>query len=233
VRISLIRHADPDYANDTITPLGKVEARALAEHLERHRPHRLFSSPAGRARATAEAIAGALGLPVAIEEWTRELAPSPVRESDGRAFHHWDADGATLHRAVLAIDDAAGWPAPLDDPAIRAGVAAIGANSDAFLARLGYEREDHRYRVRAGHADHVVVVCHHAFGVAWLGHLLRIPAPVMWAGFWLAPASVTTVLFEERPPGWAVPRCIGLCECGHLRGAGLHRNHAGLKANHD
>ncbi len=237
MRLMIIRHADPDYANDTITATGKLEARALAEHLRTGAsmagPTRIFSSPMGRARATAAAVADALGLPVAIEEWTRELHALQVRETAGRSFAFWDADGATLlGEDAYADHQAPAWPAPLDEPGIRAQVTEVGTSSDAFLARLGYERSGHRYRVHARSDDRVAVFCHFAFGVTWLAHLLRIPARSMWAGFWLAPSSVTTVLFEERQDGWAVPRCIGLGECAHLRAAGLGANHAGLKANH-
>ncbi len=38
----------------------------------------------------------------------------------------------------------------------------------------------------------------------------------MWAGFYLAPSSVTTVLFDERTRDVAVPRCIGLSDVSHL-----------------
>jgi probable phosphoglycerate mutase len=233
MRLMIIRHADPDYANDTITAKGRLEAVALAEHLRSGGPTLIFSSPMGRARATAAVVAEALALPVATEDWTRELAWHQVRERGDRVYGFWDADGATLHaEAAFADHDVDAWPAPLDEPGILAQVKGVARASDAFLARLGYERAGHRYRVRARSDQRVAVFCHHAFGVTWLGHLLRIPARTMWAGFWLAPSSVTTILMEEREDDWAVPRCIGLGDCAHLRRAGLESNYAGLKANH-
>jgi probable phosphoglycerate mutase len=33
MRLLIIRHAEPDYKNNTITPAGHQEARALAQHL--------------------------------------------------------------------------------------------------------------------------------------------------------------------------------------------------------
>jgi probable phosphoglycerate mutase len=67
----------------------------------------------------------------------------------------------------------------------------------------------------------IAVFCHNAIALTWLGHLLEIPMPLMWCGFWMAPSSITTILFEERSKEWAVPRCIGLGDTSHLYAAGL------------
>ena len=52
MRIYIIRHADPDYDNDTLTSAGHKEAIALAERLETERINRICCSPLGRARRT-------------------------------------------------------------------------------------------------------------------------------------------------------------------------------------
>jgi hypothetical protein len=44
---------------------------------------------------------------------------------------------------------------------------------------------------------------------------------------------VTTVLFDERSPEWAVPRCIGFCDVSHLYAAGLPVQPRGILANFD
>lgn len=36
MRLYIIRHADPDYPNNTITPEGHLEAQALAKRLSSH-----------------------------------------------------------------------------------------------------------------------------------------------------------------------------------------------------
>lgn len=64
-----------------------------------------------------------------------------------------------------------------------------------------------------------------------LAHLLEIPVTLMWSGFWLAPSSVTTILFDERSPGIAVPRCIGLGDVSHLYESGLPVKQRGIIAN--
>jgi probable phosphoglycerate mutase len=108
------------------------------------------------------------------------------------------------------------------------------AQSDAFLARHGFIRESTGvYRCMA--ADDVpdteqepiprdaaiIVVCHGGFGLTWLAHLLELPLVLFWNAFWLAPSSITTVLFEVRSKGYAVPRCLALGDVAHLHIAGL------------
>lgn len=49
----IIRHADPDYANNTITEFGWEEANALGEWMKDVKIDRIYSSPLGRALDTA------------------------------------------------------------------------------------------------------------------------------------------------------------------------------------
>ncbi|MEP7187632.1 MAG: histidine phosphatase family protein, partial [Roseiflexaceae bacterium] len=105
--------------------------------------------------------------------------------------------------------------------------------ADDLLRRHGYERVAGRYRcVRPNH-DRIAMFCHGGFGLTWLAHLLALPLPLVWSGFWLPTSSVTTVLFDERSPDWAVPRCIGLGDVSHLYAAGLPVQARGIIANFD
>lgn len=45
--LDIIRHADPDYANNTITEFGKLEAKALADFLKDENIDRIYTSPWG------------------------------------------------------------------------------------------------------------------------------------------------------------------------------------------
>ena len=69
------------------------------------------------------------------------------------------------------------------------------------------------------------------FGLAWLAHLLEMPLPLLWAGFWLAPSSVTTILMETRSEQWAVPRRLSLGDVSHLYDAKLSVSDQGIIAN--
>ncbi|GAB0492741.1 hypothetical protein MMPV_004010 [Pyropia vietnamensis] len=310
MRILIIRHADPEYHGDTLTPAGHAEAAALGARLARGlegTPDFLYTSPLGRARDTAAAIAVAAASPPpgvtprtltpAVEGWTRELSHWP-RLGEGLATSgdssNGDGDGngavagegggdggarpgegglalwdvppelirdaesgsevsARLMRAARGVDATAadgggggGGGGSGGSGGSGGGWDSLVASSDAFLARHGYERVGGRYKVTARNSAVLAVVCHGGFGLTWLAHLLRLDPPVVWTSFWMAPSSVTTVLFDERSPGWATPRCIGLGDISHLEVAGLripnsryekpnvfggHARPSGIKAN--
>ncbi len=234
MRLAIIRHADPDYPNHTITPAGRLEARALAERLRRCPPDRLYSSPLERARHTAQATADALGKPVSIESWTTEIGELQLDAPPCQGFCAWDLHGEVIRRATpLPSHDTWHELPPLAAPRFRERFDRIRKDSDAFLARHGYERDGGVYRVRRPNRETIAVFCHGGFGLTWLAHLLEIPLSLMWAGFFLPPSSVSTVLFDERTPGIAVPRCLAVGDTSHLYAAGLPIQPSGIKANLD
>ena len=235
MRLYIIRHADPDYANDTITPAGHLEAAALAERMASVGLDRVFCSPLGRARATAQYTCEALKIAPVIEPWLAELSGCSIERSPWGKLTAWDCPGEVVRATAVEsrrFDDAFYTDTYATAP-VRQVFNDIIRNSDDLLARLGYARQGGRYRIVEGNRLRVGVFCHGGFGLTWLAHLLEIPLPLMWSGFWLPPTSVTTILFDERSQQWAVPRCIGMGDVGHLYQAGLPVQPSGIKANYD
>ncbi|MBV9851268.1 MAG: histidine phosphatase family protein [Armatimonadetes bacterium] len=230
MRLLIIRHADPDYANNTITEYGHREAEALARQLQAEGVDRMYCSPLGRAIHTMRYSADLLKMEAVIEDWTQELSGLEVDGEWGR-IGLWDLPGEVYRagEAHPAFDTWRRMP-PLDEARVGETMDRLARSSDAFLARHGYAREGRRYRVVRSSRERVAVFCHGAFGLAWVAHLLEIPLPLVWAGFWLPPSSVTTILMEERSPHWAIPRCIGLGDVSHLYAAGLPTRPRGLFA---
>jgi broad specificity phosphatase PhoE len=73
MEIILVRHGDPDYANDTLTTKGHEEARKLADFLADRSIDAIFQSPNGRARHTCEYTAKVKGIEPVTLEWLREV----------------------------------------------------------------------------------------------------------------------------------------------------------------
>lgn len=233
--LHIIRHGDPDYQNDALTPAGRLEAAALAERFAREGLDRIYTSPQGRAFETMRATADRLGLAHTVLPWAREQYPELfLHDGDQKSRPLFQFPGEVFREAEpLPTHD--NW---LDMPVfdekreeVRGAVDRIVAESDTLLASLGYVREGTRYRLQRSSCERVAVFCHAGLGLTWLAHLLAMPTPLFWAGFFLAPSSVTTILFEERSADWAVPRCIALGDTGHLQAAGLPRGTRGLEAN--
>lgn len=231
MRLFIIRHADPDYPNNTITPAGHLEAKALAVRMKRLKPDQIFTSPLGRAQDTARYTADALSMTPIIQPWMAELS-WPGFSYESYQVVPWDLPGHVIHQSSMkwTHDNWHTFP-PLSKPEYLQDFKKLQAASDSFLAQLGYHREGGAYRVVKGHREKIAIFCHGGFGLTWLSHLLLIPLPLMWAGFVLPTSSVTTVLFDERGEGLATPRCLGVGDISHLYEAGLPMQPAGIKAN--
>jgi broad specificity phosphatase PhoE len=103
MRILIIRHADPEYNGDTLTAAGHAEAEALARRLCRPKKEgagrlsKIFTSPMGRACATAEYTEKLSGISAEVLEWTRELTYWPKLGTEQRpgegGMALWDVSG--------------------------------------------------------------------------------------------------------------------------------------------
>jgi len=230
MKLYLIRHGDPDYENDSLTERGHAEVGALVDYLRGEGIDEIVSSPLGRARATAGYASDALGLEVETEPWLAELELK-MEQEDYRSV--WDIHGHLFRNASFLED-----PNDLDRipelPArrVRETLDEIRAHSDRFLARHGYVREGGIYRVEKSNSRRIAVFAHGGLGLSWLSLLLEIPAPLFWSGFFLHTSSVTQILFDEREPGVATPRCLMVGALPHLHAAGLEPGRAGIRANY-
>ena len=234
MRLYIIRHADPDYPANTITEHGHAEAEALAERMAAEGLTRLYSSPINRALHTMEYTERSTGLRPVVLPWTEELRDLWIPDAVKDRLPIWDIPAERLlapehdvsHETWHEHPELSGLPA-------RETVERIREHSDHFLADLGYRREGHRYRIERPNRERVAVLCHGGFGLTWIALLLQIPVPMVWAGFWLAPSSVTTVLFEERSQDFAAPRCLSVGDTSHLHAAGLSPRPRGIVSNFD
>lgn len=233
MRLYIIRHADPDYVHNTITPDGRLEAKALANRMGKVGLDRIFCSPMGRAVHTMQYTADALQLTPHILEWTQELDALRFKKTPlGPSISAWDIPGEVIlgNEPLPTNQD---WHTLPDLQTVEAKAVfdELIMHSDEFLKTLGFVRQGSKYRITCPNTEKVAVFCHGGFGLTWLAHLLQIPLTIMWSGFWLSPTSVTTILFDQRSPEWAVPRCIGLSDTSHLYAAGLEIRLRGIKAN--
>jgi broad specificity phosphatase PhoE len=236
MKISLIRHGDPNYLLDTLTNRGHKEAKALADRLANTTIDMLYSSPLGRALATANYTSKKIGKEVVVLDWIREIENLTVMQNHpyGKTAA-WDLHGSTIKKKDPVLTTEA-W---LDQGLVTKDSflttwKKITSESDALFGSYGFVRH-HRniYHIeeQASRNLHLAFFAHGGFGLTWLSYLLNIPVQEVWASFFLFPSSVTTIIFDEREKGTAVPRCIGLSDLSHLYASGLEPSVSGLKAN--
>ena len=167
---------------------------------------------------------------VTIEPWMAEL---DLRFSPESRKAAWDVPGHQIRNPNYLSDLGSlnlipGMP--VED--VRVTVDRIKRDSDRFLSSLGYVRNGGFYEVEQANDLQIAVFAHGGFGLTWLSILLEIPTPLMWSGFFLHTSSVTQILFDERPGGFATPRCLMISALPHLFASSQIPGKAGIQSNY-
>lgn len=211
MEVILIRHADPDYANDTLTEKGHAEARALADHLRNQPLDALYVSPMGRARATMTYTAEIKGLTATTLEWLRELNGNWV----GNRWC-WNMTGAeNLASGQLPQVDTWAGQAPYG-PLMLPQYEHLAGEFDALLHSYGYRKDGLRYRVEASSSARIACFCHAGTILTLLSYLLHWPLPLVYSHLTYDPTGVTPLVWVEED-GFAVPKAKALNDLSHLQ----------------
>lgn len=203
MRLLLIRHGDPDYSHDCLTPLGHVQAEAAAHRLQNEKIAAIYSSTMGRAMETAEHTGKILDLPVNGVDFAREINGSPRDQAEFDAYCRlpweerralWKEEYSPWSQGHKTIQ--AGLPLNESTPRFARNAcvdhfARVASGLDAWLADLGYVREGLYYRVSCQNDDTVALFGHGGSFGGVLGHLLNVApeAAIMTFGFSLTGIS--------------------------------------------
>ncbi len=221
MKLLIIRHGDPDYAIDSLTPVGWVEARLLAERIAKLDVKAFYVSPMGRAQDTASLTLQKMDRTAETLSWLHEFSArvtKPHKTEPGVAWDWLPQDWTAEPRFYTAED----WTKPeIFEKANMAALAKeVTDGLDALLARHGYQREGKLYRAERPNEDTIVLFCHFGVECVILGHLLGISPVLLWHGACAAPTSVTTLTTEERREGIAYFRMNAFGDTSHLYAAG-------------
>ena len=217
----IIRHGDPDYATDTLTEKGRAQAEAVGNRLFKAGIDRVFSSPLGRARQTAEPLCRISGLECSFEEWAREIDPiytmtniagTPQSVTTLPNIYYRTGENADLSysEAFLSLG--------IRDTEMKNICSSIEKNGDEFLCRLGYQREGDLYRILRPNDYRVALFCHGAMGRTWIASLLKIPLHIMYSSFAYTHTGVTVLEFRNNPSGLTAPKCLVYSDMSHIYG---------------
>jgi len=226
MKVLIVRHADPDYSIDSLTPTGWAEAKLLADRLTKLDVKAFYVSPLGRARDTASVTLERMGRQAEIKDWLREF-PAVVQKPGRPDSIAWD----WLPQDWTAEDrfyDRKKWlEVPVfrdsDTPALYKKVC---DGLDALLAEHGYVRDGNIYRVERRNEDTIILVCHFGLECVLLSHLLNVSPMPLWHGTCAAPSSVTTLTTEERREGIALFRMNAFGDTSHLYAGGAEPSFA-------
>ena len=227
----IIRHGDPDYTTDSLTEKGILQAEAVGKRLAKVGINKVFSSPMGRARQTAEPLCRMLGLSYTVEEWTHEIGdemfathPNGSRTSMGGIPSYCFREKGGIDLPFEQEMDAP----ILNETQMDTVFPYLEENGRDFLERLGYKEENGVYRILRPNDDRVALFCHAGFARAWISRLLHIPAQIMWAGFNYCHTGVTILDFKNYPGDFTAPRMMCYSDMSHYHTEGLpalYNNH--------
>ena len=186
MKIVFIRHGKPDYATDSLLPIGKIQAEAVAHRVKSFGISELYASTMGRASQTAEPISRELGLDVIKCDFMREIT--------------WGNDGGSKLRLDgnpwLIVDDMIKKGECLTSVAWREeetfskntklfeSIDRVIKGADEWLLSFGLEREGNYYRVTPKYRDKTVaMVSHGGSSSVFLSHMLNMPFPLVCSFF--------------------------------------------------
>lgn len=218
-----VRHGDPTYSPDALTPLGRRQAEAVGRRLARFGLDRIYASTSTRAIQTAEPAAEMLKLPITQLDWCNEShawQDYAIEYEPGKrtwCFARRDIQNIFNETAIQEMGDQWYTDPRLTEYHFENGEERIRRESDAFFAELGYQRvgKSGVYQVTKSNSERVALFAHQGFGMAFLSHLLHIPYPVFTTHFDISHSNLTVIEFAERD-GFAVPKVLTWSSDGHL-----------------
>lgn len=221
MRILIIRHGDPDYDLDSLTPKGRIEAALLAERLKNENIGTFYVSPLGRAKDTAQYTLDAVNMTAETMPWLREFHAPVTDPRTGQPRLPWDLlpEDWTSEEKYYSEKD---WHTSnlMMSGNVISEAKRVAEGIDGILARHGYERSGRIYRAVRPNRETAALFCHFGVECVMLGHILGISPIVLWHGFCAAPTSVTSLISEERRNGTAYFRMNAFGDTGHLYAAG-------------
>ena len=215
-----IRHGDPIYNPDSLTPLGERQAEAVGKRLALYGIDKIYSSTSNRAYLTAKPTAEILKKEIEQLDFAKEgYAWGELTAIDADEKRRWFFQNSITRKLFVTDEIRALGDKWYDNPSFKdtkakAGIDRITAASDEFFKNLGYEHINGTgtYKVLNDNNDR--------FGLAFLSCLLDIPYPQFAMHFDMSHSGMTVIEFKNES-GITVPKILTLANDSHLYKEGL------------
>ena len=226
-----VRHGDPVYDPDSLTPLGERQAEAVARRLSLYGIDKIFASTSNRAIQTAKPTCDILKKDMTLLDFAneghawRELSV----EYDGRRswlFQHKRFVELFTEKSIRDLGDRWYEHPELAEYDLKKGLDRISDECDKFFASLGYEHDrlTGKYRAVNPTKERVALFAHQGFGIAFLSSVLDIPYPIIAKHFDMCHTGLTVIEFSDRG-GYTVPKVLTLSSDSHIYKDGLPTNY--------
>ena len=220
-----IRHGDPVYDPDSLTPLGQRQAEAVGRRLAVYGLDRIYASSSERAKLTAKPTCELLHKSLEILDWCNEShAWRELTYPLENGSRTWLFAAPAVKKLFCTEEMARLRFKWYEHPMLqiaghdyKSGIERVEKETYAFFAGLGYvfDEETGCYRCEKPSNERVALFAHQGFGLAFLSCVLHIPYPEFSSRFDMNHSGVTVIDFPERD-GCAIPCVLTLSDCGHI-----------------
>lgn len=234
-----IRHGDPIYNPDSLTPLGERQAEAIGKRLAMFGIDEIYSSTSERAKLTAKPLSELLKKNVTLLDFANEghVWDSLTCYSKKRECRTWlffAPEFRELFHTSEMLELGHKWyehpvfkTEDYKDEDYKAGIERVQKGSDEFLESIGYKRVgDGKYEVIRDNDKRVALFAHQGFGLSFLSCLLGIPYPRFTTHFDMCTSGMTVIEFKNED-GYSYPRVLMLSSDAHLYKEGLPTRYNG------
>ena len=223
MRILIVRHADPDYTNNTLTPQGFVEAEALSDAYKDFQFDEVYTSPLNRAKLTAEIFLKHHPDKTLVQkDWLREMDARIHVPYEDDVVLPWDFLPAQFVKEEPFFQGDAYFSSKwLQSGEIQKRYDEAARGLDEILAHNGYERCGKLYKVTQSNTKTILIFCHLGTMAVLMSHLLHVPYVFFAQHFMCQPTGITTIVTEERQQGIAQFRCLRFSDVSHLTAKGI------------
>ena len=227
-----IRHGDPIYSPDSLTPLGRRQAEAVAKRLARYGLDKIYVSSSKRALETAEPTCEILKMKSTVLDWCNEAhAWEDFALPTDSGITAWVFHNPKYRKLLISPEIAAIGEEWYDHPAfagspLKEGTMRIRRETDAFMKNLGYthDRERKLYASEKENDSRVALFAHQGFGLAFLSALLDIPYPLFSMRFDMGHSGMSVIEFPKEI-GECFPQMLQLSNDSHLYAENLPTNY--------
>lgn len=221
-----IRHGDPTYNPDALTPLGHRQAEAVAKRVCAQKIDKIFSSTSNRAKQTAQPSCEILKKePILLDFANEGHAWKALSIKNHEGSQVW-IDSITEYRTLFASREMAElgmkWyeHERLKEFDFGTKLQWIYNEIDKWLLTLGYEHKDGRFRIVEPNHERNALFAHAGFGGVFLSYILDIPYPKFASQFDMCHSGMTVLDFVSYGE-YAVPRILTYSSDSHIWREGL------------
>ncbi|MBQ3898644.1 MAG: histidine phosphatase family protein [Lachnospiraceae bacterium] len=195
MRLLFVRHGEPNYEKDCLTPTGVLQAKNCAKRLLRENIDEIYSSPMGRARQTAEETAKLLGKEVTVLDYMYEI--------------WWGGEGIPEEGHLWTLGDMLTTDENFDyytsdwkkHPFFEKNYCMefydkITGKIDEFLLSKGYKHDGRRFYCDTDENKNIAIFSHGGSGACAMSHILSLPLPYFASVF---PYDFTSVIIIDLP----------------------------------